>query len=455
MNTTDHLRAIIGQRLLGMKSSGLTSQALYENLGVLVNKNGHALIPLHCGNDFLRRVVEIVGRNNVQTALVDDFFAKLNIGAFKPDHQRNFEPHFLDRCNDTFRDHIALHDATKDIDQNAFNGWVSSDDLKCGSYCYLASATANSEEVSRFCTIELDDIHGSHGQARTIDHAANIAVQCDVSEIVLGSFDFLLVFFGKVAQFENIRMAVKRIAVERYFRIQNAQTTIFHDDQRVDFEKAHILFGKRFVEDRKQLQTIFTRFAFKRQRISQLGSIFIGHALGWINRNSDDLFWRFFSNRFNVHTAFGRNDKSRTTNRAIDQQREIKLALNICAIFDVNPIDLLASRTGLLGYQRITQHFFGVGDNFFNRLCQTNTALGIFRQFFELALATSASMDLAFDDIKRSGKRLCTVFRLFDRINNHTVGDRRAVGVKQALGLVFVNIHLVALCGCPGSTGTD
>src|SRR5690606_20627116 len=144
-----------------------------------------------------------------------------------------------------------------------------------------------------------------------------------------------------------------------------------------------------------------------------------------------------------------RNDESRTANSTVDQDREIKFAINVGAVFDVETGDLLAGRAGLLGDQRVAQHFLRIGNHFLDRLGEAHAALCIGWQFLELALAASASMDLALDDIKRSGKRLCPFFRLFDGIDSHTIGDRCAVGVKQALGLVFVNIHLVVLYGFP------
>jgi hypothetical protein len=37
----DHLGAVIGQRLLGVEGAGLAGQALHDDLGVLVDNDGH------------------------------------------------------------------------------------------------------------------------------------------------------------------------------------------------------------------------------------------------------------------------------------------------------------------------------------------------------------------------------------------------------------------------------
>src|SRR5690606_35907412 len=43
VDAADHLRAVIGQRLLGVEGAGLAGQALNQNPGVLVDQDGHAV----------------------------------------------------------------------------------------------------------------------------------------------------------------------------------------------------------------------------------------------------------------------------------------------------------------------------------------------------------------------------------------------------------------------------
>ena len=53
----------------------------------------------------------------------------------------------------------------------------------------LRGAAADIEEVGRLAAIELDDVHRRHGEARAIDHAADLAIELDVGEVVLRGFD--------------------------------------------------------------------------------------------------------------------------------------------------------------------------------------------------------------------------------------------------------------------------
>ena len=45
-------------------------------------------------------------------------------------------------------------------------------------------AAADVKEIGRLAAVELDDVHGGHGEAGTVDEAANVAVEFDKVETV-------------------------------------------------------------------------------------------------------------------------------------------------------------------------------------------------------------------------------------------------------------------------------
>src|SRR3982074_443695 len=103
--------------------------------------------PFNGLDDFLRGVVEIVGRQHVETAFADDLLAGIDIGAFEPDHQRHFEADFLYRGDHAFGDDVAFHDAAENIDQDALHVGIGGDDLECRGDLGLVGAAADVEEV--------------------------------------------------------------------------------------------------------------------------------------------------------------------------------------------------------------------------------------------------------------------------------------------------------------------
>src|SRR5690606_4945399 len=267
-------------------------------------------------DDLLGGIVEVIGRNHVQAALIDDLLAQFHIGTLETDNQRNLEANFLDGCDNAFCDDVALHDAAEDVDENAFDARISSDDLEHSRDLLLASATADVTEVCGLCAVELDDVHRRHGKACAVDHAANVAVERNVGEVPFRGLDLLGVFLALVTQLAHVFVAEERVAVERHLGVEDAQAAVFHNDQRVDLKKAHVLLDEGLVEDREQLFAVLCRLAGQSQGFVQLGNVSVGHAGFRIDRNGDDLFRGLFGNGLDVHATLGRDDEGNAANGA-------------------------------------------------------------------------------------------------------------------------------------------
>ncbi len=169
---------------------------------------------LHRFHDLLGTVLEVVGGDHGQAGAGDDLLALLDIGALEAHHQRNLQADLLDRGDHALGDDVAAHDAAEDVDEDALHLRVRGDDLERLGDLLLGGAAAHVEEVGRLRAVELDDVHRRHGEARAVDHAADLAVERDVVEVVLGGFEFLGVFLGLVAQLGDVGVAVDRVAVE-------------------------------------------------------------------------------------------------------------------------------------------------------------------------------------------------------------------------------------------------
>ncbi len=67
---------------------------------------------------------------------------------------------------------------------------------------------------------------------------------------------------------------------------------------------------------------------------------------------------------FDRRAAFGRDDKGDFARRAIDKQGQIKFPRDGRAIFNVEPVDLLARNTGLCSHQGLAEHSGRLGTGF-------------------------------------------------------------------------------------------
>jgi hypothetical protein len=63
-----------------------------------------------------------------------------------------------------------------------FDGGIGEDDAEGFGDGFFAGAAADIEEVGGFAAVELDDVHGGHGEAGAVDEAADVAIEGDVGE---------------------------------------------------------------------------------------------------------------------------------------------------------------------------------------------------------------------------------------------------------------------------------
>ena len=61
-----------------------------------------------------------------------------------------------------------------------------------------------------------------------------------------------------------------------------------------------------------------------------------------------------------LHAALGRGHHGDAGGGAVDQHAEIQLALDVAAFLDIEALDFLAGRTGLLGHEDVAEHLLGV-----------------------------------------------------------------------------------------------
>ena len=124
--------------------------------------------------------------------------------------------------------------------------------LNAAATLILGGAAADIEKVRRRHAVELDDVHGRHGEAGAVDHAADRAVERDIVEIELRGLDLLGVFLGLVAQRRDLRMQEQRVVVEVDLGVEADQLLVLGDDQRIDLEQAHVGVDKGLIEIAQQ-----------------------------------------------------------------------------------------------------------------------------------------------------------------------------------------------------------
>jgi hypothetical protein len=86
----------------------------------------------------------------------------------------------LCRFNYTLCNHIALHYSAKNVDKYSFDLWVLGQNFESCSHLISFRATANIQKVSWLTALQLNYIHSRHSETSSIDHATDVAVECDI-----------------------------------------------------------------------------------------------------------------------------------------------------------------------------------------------------------------------------------------------------------------------------------
>ena len=308
-HAADHLGAV-GDRLLGMEGALRAGEALADHLGVRVDEDRHQAASFTAVTTFCGGVGEILGRDDRQAGLAQDLLAELDIGAFEPHHQRHVQVDLARRGDDALGDHVAAHDAAEDVDQDALDVGVGEDDLERGGHPLLGGAAADIEEIGRRAAIELDDVHRRHREAGAVDHAADIAVELDVVERVLGGLE-------SRSDLPRPRRAAPRCsgwrksALSSKFILASSASTLARagHDQRVDLDQRAVELGEGLVERAEQRRR--TRRPACRSRPSAKAILRPWKA--WKPAAGSiaclqDLLGRVVRHLLDLHAALGRGD---------------------------------------------------------------------------------------------------------------------------------------------------
>ena len=126
------------------------------------------------------------------------------------------------------------------------------DDLEGGGDALLGGAAADIEEIGRRAAIELDDVHRRHREPGAVHHAADVAVELDVVEIVLAGLELGRVLLVLVAQLRDVLVAEQRVVVEVHLGVERDHVAGAGDDQRIDLDMRGIEFDEGAVERRQE-----------------------------------------------------------------------------------------------------------------------------------------------------------------------------------------------------------
>src|SRR5690606_23021381 len=267
--------------------------------------------------DFGRGFGHGVSANDGQARLGQQLLAQLFVGALHADDQRYAEIDGLARGNYAFGDNVATHDAAEDVDQYGFDTLVLEHDLEGFGDFFRRGAAADIKEVGRLAAKQLDGVHGCHGQARTIDQAANIAVELNVCQVELAGFYFSGILFVQVTVGDDIGVTIQRVGIEIELRIKRDDVALAVAIQGVDFYQRGIGFHVADIELLAHVDELGCGIGRHAYALGERFAVGLGKALERVDHHGDDFFGRGVGDLFDVHAAFAGSDEGHLLRGAI------------------------------------------------------------------------------------------------------------------------------------------
>src|SRR5690606_38678222 len=373
----------------------------------------------------------IVGRDDRQAALGHDLLAQIDIGALEADDQGHDELHLAGRGHHALGDDVAAHVAAEDVDQDAPHVGILEDDLEGRGDALLGGAAADIEEVGRLGAVQLDDVHGRHGEAGAVDHAADLAVQLDVVQRPLGGFQLGGVLLVRIAHVLDILVPEQRVVVEVHLGVERDHVAGAGNDQRVDLDDRGVKAGEGLVHRQHELGRRLDLLALQAEAEGDPAGVMRLHAGGRVDGNLEDLLGVLGGNLLDLHAALGGGHHGDARGGAVDQEAQVELALDVAAFLDIEALDQLALGAGLVGHQGHAQHLAGLVLHVVQRLDDLDAA----------ALAAAAGMNLGLYNPDGAAELAGDGHGLVGRKGDSAAGNGNAVFREQAFRLIFMDIH--------------
>ena len=167
--------------------------------------------------DLLSSAVEIFVVIDTELFLLasDQSLRNVRVRSLKAQYHWLCELVLLICCDKRLGQFVASEDSTEDIDEDGLDFDIIIKEFKCFSKLITFSTATDVKEVSRFSSVQLDDIHSGHGKTSSIDEASNVATDVDVVQVILLCVRFLFVVLGLVFLFSQVFLTIESVRINR------------------------------------------------------------------------------------------------------------------------------------------------------------------------------------------------------------------------------------------------
>lgn len=283
----------------------------------------------------------------------------LHVGTLKTGNDGSAQTHLLHDVDQTLGNGVAADDTTEDVDKDGRDLRVTGDQLESALDGGRGSTTTDVKEVSGVTAVQLDDIHGGHGETSTINQAANVTVQLDEVQAVLSGLDLIGILLGGIAPREDLLLTELGVLVEAELGIHGKNLVIGGFGQRVDLDLGGITLHEDLVQvldgGLGVLDALLREAEVGRDATGDL----VGNTLVDVNGGSDDGIGVLLGDGLDIHTTLGGGNNHGSLGSTVHEDGKVEFPTGELALTDQDGVARATAGTGLLGNELVADHLFG------------------------------------------------------------------------------------------------
>ena len=200
--------------------------------------------------DLLCGAVEILVIEDVELFLLagDHLLGHVGVGALEAQYHRLGERVLLVGLDDGSGEIVAAQDTAENVHEDRLNLVIIVQQLESFNKCLTFGAAADVKEVSGLATVQLDDVHGGHGQASTIDKAADVAANVNVVQIEVLGMSLAWVILSLVFLLGEVLLAEEGVRIDSDFAISTEHITFLSQHKWVDLDHVGVLSHEAVID---------------------------------------------------------------------------------------------------------------------------------------------------------------------------------------------------------------
>lgn len=396
---------------------------------VNVNLSGH-LNDLGQLADLLGSLVEVTERENLETRVGNELLGLGEVGTLESGNNGDVQVHVLGNGNQTLGNVVTSDNTSENVDEDGGDTGLGGNELK-GLLDGVGSGSSTTvEEVSGLTSVELDDVHGGHGETSSVDETSNVSVELDEVKTVSGSLNLLGVLLGQISPGPHLLLSERGVVVKAELGVHGNDSVVGGLGQRVDLDLGGVLVSEDLVQLLDVVSGLLGSLGREAKSLGDLNGLGVGDTGVDVNGEGVDGIGGLGGNTLNVHTSLRRSNDDGLLGGSVHENGNVGLSSDELSLHNVDGGHGLTLGTSLLGEDLVVEHLLGVHLSLSGRRDELDTAL---EAVVKVSLTSASGEGLGLDDHILNVQLLGNVLSLLGGGSGSSSGDGNAV-IGEDLG---------------------